>query len=190
MTAPQTPSQTVGPFFHMPLEADGNLLVPDDHPGRIDIVGRVLDADRDHVEDALVELWQANGAGRYRHPHDQRDDVAIDDDFTGFGRAPGDFETGEFRFRTVKPGPVPHPQGGTQAPHLNLIVQARGMLNPSFTRLYFPDEDEANEADPVLASVPDQRRPTLIAEQVDGEVPTYRFDIRFGGHDETVFFDF
>lgn len=191
MTAPQTPSQTLGPFFHMQLEGEGqNLLVPEGHPDGIDVVGRVLDADGDHVEDALVELWQANTAGRYRHPHDLRDELPVDEEFTGFGRAAGEFETGRFRFRTVKPGPVPHPEGRMQAPHLNLVVQARGMLNPSFTRLYFPDEAEANEDDPVLATVPSERRPTLIAEKVEGDVPTYRFDIRFGGEDETVFFDF
>lgn len=191
MSAPQTPSQTVGPFFHMRLEAEGgDVLVPDDHPDRIIVTGRVLDADRDHVEDALVELWQADAAGRYRHPHDDRDDGRLTDDFTGFGRACGDFETGEYRFQTVKPGTVPHPEGGAQAPHLNLIVQARGMLNPSFTRLYFADEAEANAADPVLRSVPEHRRSTLVAERSEDGPPTYRFDIRFGGDDETVFFDF
>lgn len=191
MGAPQTPSQTVGPFFHMRLGEEGTeLLVAEDDSDRIDIAGQVLDADGEHIEDALVELWQADQAGRYRHPHDTWNDATLDDDFTGFGRSCGEFETGAYRFVTVKPGRVPHPGGGSQAPHLNLIVQARGMLNPLYTRLYFGDEDEANAEDPVLRAVPEARRTTLIARPENGEVMTYRFDIRLGGPDETVFFDF
>lgn len=191
---PQTPSQTVGPYFTMRLSSEGDnvLTTPETVGVRIRIEGRVLDGDRNHIEDALVELWQADSGGRYHHPADDRDDVPVDPSFCGFGRCTSDFLTGAYSFLTIKPGPVPHPNGGMQAPHVSLTIQARGMLNPTFTRLYFADEQAANAADPVLQSVPETRRATLIAELVEGDdssVPTYRFDIRYQGDDETVFFD-
>jgi protocatechuate 3,4-dioxygenase alpha subunit len=189
---PETPSQTAGPYWSMRLAASGeNVLTTAETLGpRVRIEGRVLDGDGKHIEDALVEVWQANAAGRYRHPADDRDEAPLDPAFTGFGRAASDFETGEYWFETVKPGQVPAPEGGLQAPHLNVIVQGRGMLNPGFTRIYFGDETEANEADPTLARVAPERRATLIAELVEAEpTPTYRFDVRFQGPDETVFFD-
>ena len=190
----QTPSQTVGPYFSMRLSGEGDnvLTTPDTVGQRIRIEGRVLDGDRRHIEDALVELWQADSSGRYHHPADNRDDAPLDPGFAGFGRCASDFQTGAYSFLTIKPGPVPHPNGGMQAPHISLTIQARGMLNPTFTRLYFGDESAANDSDPVLQSVPASRRSTLIAETVDGgasSVPTYRFDIRYQGDDETVFFD-
>lgn len=190
---PQTPSQTVGPYFAMRIAEDGdNVLADDDTPGdRIRIEGRVLDGDRTPIEDALIELWQANAAGRYRHPHDVRTDIPLDDRFTGFGRARTDHDTGAYWFETVKPGPVPGPDGGPQAPHLNLVVQGRGMLLPTFTRVYFPDEADANATDAVLAAVPSGRRGTLVARsEHGGDRVTYRFDIVYQGDDETVFFDF
>lgn len=191
MGARQTPSQTVGPFFHMRLEEAGaELLVPEAHPDRIDVVGQVFDVSGEHIEDALVELWQANATGRYRHPHDTRSDAPLTEGFTGFGRSCGRFDSGAYRFVTVKPGRVPHPDGGLQAPHCNLIVQSRGMLNPLHTRVYFGDEEEANRRDPVLQAVPPDRRATLVARPLPEAVTTYRFDIRLGGADETVFFDF
>jgi protocatechuate 3,4-dioxygenase alpha subunit len=189
-----TPSQTVGPYFTMRLSSEGDnvLTNPETVGTRIRIEGRVLDGDRNHIEDAMVELWQADSGGRYHHPADHRDDVPADPAFTGFGRCASDFHTGTYSFLTIKPGPVPHPRGGMQAPHVSLTVQARGMLNPTFTRLYFADEQAANAADPVLQSVPAERRATLIAELLDtpdSSVPRYRFDIRYQGDDETVFFD-
>jgi protocatechuate 3,4-dioxygenase alpha subunit len=189
---PETPSQTAGPYWSMRLAGSGeNVLATTETLGtRVRIEGRVLDGDGKHIEDALLELWQANAAGRYRHPVDDRDEIPLDPAFTGFGRAASDFETGEYWFETIKPGRVPAPDSGLQAPHLNVIVEGRGMLNPSFTRIYFADEVEANAADPVLAGVPAGRRHTLIAESIEGEpTPTYRFDVRFQGRDETVFFD-
>jgi protocatechuate 3,4-dioxygenase alpha subunit len=137
----------------------------------------------------LVEVWQANSLGRYRHPDDSRDEISLDEGFTGFGRAATIFETGEYWIDTVKPGPVPDPEGEMQAPHLCLIVQARGLLNPLFTRLYFPDETEANNHDLVLRMVALERRSTLVASQEDGDPGVYRFDIRLSGEGETVFFD-
>jgi protocatechuate 3,4-dioxygenase, alpha subunit len=193
MTGP-TPSQTVGPYFTMRIggEGDNVLTTPETVGERIRVEGFVYDGDRKHIEDALIELWQANAAGRYHHATDDRDDVPFDPAFTGFGRCASDFKTGAYSFLTIKPGPVPHPNGGLQAPHLSLIIQARGMLDPTYTRVYFSDEARANAADPVLATVPADRRSTLVAERVDdgdGSVATYRFDIRYQGDDETVFFD-
>jgi protocatechuate 3,4-dioxygenase, alpha subunit len=190
----QTPSQTVGPYFTMQLSGEGeNVLTSPETVGeRIRVEGRVFDGDRRHIEDALIELWQADSAGCYHHPADDRTDTAHDPAFSGFGRCTSDFQSGGYSFLTIKPGPVPHPDGGMQAPHLSLTIQARGMLNPTFTRVYFADEAAANATDPVLQSVPDSRRSTLIAERVDSDessVPTYRFDIRYQGDDETAFFD-
>ena len=190
----QTPSQTAGPYFTMRLSGEGeNVLTSPESVGqRIRIEGRVLDGDRNHIEDALIELWQADSSGRYHHPADDRTDVPLDPAFSGFGRCASDFKTGAYSFLTIKPGPVPHPDGGLQAPHVSLTIQARGMLDPTFTRVYFDDEPDANQADPVLQSVPVHRRSTLIAEHTEGDdtsVPTYRFDILYQGDDETVFFD-
>ncbi|MEP7202736.1 MAG: protocatechuate 3,4-dioxygenase subunit alpha [Ilumatobacteraceae bacterium] len=190
----QTPSQTVGPYYTMRLSGEGDnvLTTPETLGERIRIEGHVLDGDRKHMEDALIELWQADSGGRYHHPADDRGDLAPDPAFIGFGRCACDFRTGAYSFLTVKPGPVPHPSGGMQAPHISLTVQARGMLNPTFTRLYFDDEAAANSTDPVLQTVPETRRSTLIAERLsdtDSAVPTFRFDIRYQGENETVFFD-
>jgi protocatechuate 3,4-dioxygenase, alpha subunit len=188
----QTPSQTVGPFFTLALSGEGeNVLVRSDTPGQhIRLQGVVVDGDGAPFEDALVEIWQADHAGRYRHPDDEWGTAAPGDGFLGFGRAASDFTSGLYWFETIKPGPVPHPGGGVQAPHISLVVQARGMLNPSFTRVYFSDEGEANRADPVLRGVPEDRRATLIARRREGgDRPTYDFDIRFQGAEETVFFD-
>jgi protocatechuate 3,4-dioxygenase, alpha subunit len=187
----QTPSQTVGPYFTMRLSGEGdNVLTSAETVGeRIRIEGAVFDGDRTHIEDALVELWQADAAGRYHHAADLHAD---DSAFTGFGRCASDFATGAYSFLTIKPGPVPHPNGGLQAPHLSVTIQARGMLNPTFTRIYFADETAANDIDPVLLSAPGSRRSTLIAARIEdagSSTPTYRFDIRYQGDDETVFFD-
>lgn len=187
----ETPSQTVGPFFSIGLSGEGeNVLISDGVAGvRIRLVGRVLDGEGQPVGDALIELWQANSLGRYRHPDDTRDGIVLDEEFTGFGRAATEFETGAYWFETIKPGRVPDPEGELQAPHLNLIVQARGMLNPLFTRVYFPDEEEANRSDLVMAMVPKDRRDTLVAVREGDEPAVYRFDILLQGEGETVFLD-
>jgi protocatechuate 3,4-dioxygenase alpha subunit len=191
---PETPSQTVGPYFSLRLGGEGqNVLAGPDTAGqRVRISGQVFDGDGAFIEDALLEVWQTDAEGRYRHPDDRWSDEPLDDAFTGFGRAWSDFTSGEYVIETVKPGRVPGPDGRSQAPHLSLIVQARGMLNPSFTRLYFSDEAEANDEDGVLAQVLPERRSTLIArlEDADAEPLSYHFDIRFGGDSETVFLDF
>lgn len=186
----QTPSQTVGPYFSMRLAGEGeNVLPAPSGSQRIVITGKVLDGDRNPIEDALIETWQANPAGRYNHPDDTRD-VELSPGFTGFARATSDFETGRYRVETVKPGPVPDPEGSFQAPHISVILQARGMLYQLYTRIYFSDEIEANQDDLVLRRIPASRRDTLIAQLAEGsDPPEYRFDIRIQGEDETVFFD-
>jgi len=181
-----TPSQTIGPFLHIELPYEGEeALVAPNHPGAIRLLGTVTDGQGDAVDDALIEIWQANAAGRYAHPEDSRQDVPLEDGFTGFGRCATDHE-GRFEFLTVKPGPVPGPDGRMQAPHIDVSVFARGLLNRLVTRIYFPDEGDANAADPVLSLVEDEAgRRTLIADQDDGAL---RFDIRLQGEGETTFF--
>ena len=194
----QTASQTSGPYFAYGLipEAYGhagiatNSLISDQTKGaRIRIEGQVLDGAGDPVDDALVEIWQANGAGRYAHPEDSRDEVALDPAFHGFGRAATD-TNGRYWFETIKPGPVPGPGNAPQAPHISVIITARGVLDHCFTRLYFADQAEANAIDPVLGTVEESRRGTLIAEPDTGRgLTVYSFDIHLQGANETVFFD-
>ncbi len=175
-----TPSQTIGPFFHFALPwTDGGLLVAPDAPGAVHITGQVTDGADQPVIDALVEIWQADPAGHYAHPDDPEPSA-----FVGFGRVPTD-AGGRFDFTTLKPGPVPGPSGSPQAPHLSVSVFARGLLARLSTRIYFPDEIEANASDPVLASVPPARRATLVAV-AEGDV--LRFDIHLQGEMETIFF--
>lgn len=189
-TRPLTSSQTVGPFFAPALLRDPlNVLVGAETAGeRIRVEGRVLDGDAQPVPDAMVEIWQANSHGRYNHPLDQRD-LPLDPSFTGFGRS-GTDEAGRYWFETIRPGPVPFDGERMQAPHLVVLVHARGLLNHAVTRLYFGD-DPATEADPVLALVPAGRRATLLAARGEPADATavYRFDIVLQGEGETVFFN-
>jgi len=181
-----TPSQTVGPFFHIGLPDDGgHELVPPGHPHAIRLLGTVLDGEGEPVRDALIELWQANRDGRYDHPEDAREEIPLEPGFRGFGRC-GTDTSGGYHFVTVKPGPVPHPDGAMQAPHIDVSVFARGLLKRLVTRIYFPDERDANESDPVLASVEPERRAALVAREEDGAL---RFDIHLQGDRETPFFD-
>ncbi len=180
----QTPSQTVGPFFHYGLIREGGAkLVADDHEDRIAIVGRVIDGDGQPVPDAIVEIWQADAAGRYAHPDDP-DHAAADPAFVGFGRGATQVD-GSFRFLTIRPGRAPGPGNSLQAPHIAVGIMARGMLKRLTTRLYFADAPE-NAEDPILALVPAERRDTLIARR-DGDA--WRFDIVLQGDAETVFLD-
>jgi protocatechuate 3,4-dioxygenase, alpha subunit len=183
VTLPQTPSQTIGPFFAVTLcWPDGPDVVPEGTPGAVWLGGRVSDGAGEPVSDALVETWQADGAGRFAHPDDPRGPTTLA--FRGFGRCPTDAD-GRWAVRTVKPGPLPTAEGGLEAPHVNVSVFARGLLNRVVTRVYFPDEAEANAADPVLASIPDpQVRARLVAVADGGRL---RFDIRLQGEQETPF---
>ena len=183
-----TPSQTVGPFFHDALlDEDRSELVSPEHPESIKIEGKVYDGAGEVVPDAMVEIWQANRAGRYDHPADDREDLPLDENFSGFGRSKT-VDGGRFSFTTVKPGPVPDPNGRMQAPHTMVSVFARGLLKRVVTRIYFPDEGEANAADPVLSSIEDpELRETLIAHDEGG---CLRFDIHLQGDNQTAFFEF
>jgi protocatechuate 3,4-dioxygenase alpha subunit len=189
MSSDRTPSQTIGPFFHRALlRDDSSNLAADCAMGeQIAIEGRVIDGDGRAVSDALIEIWQANGAGRYDHPDDSQHKAA-DRNFQGFGRVGTDADGG-FRFRTIKPGPVREAGDFTQAPHINVSIFARGLLDRLVTRIYFPEEP-LNDTDPVLSVVPRLRRATLIAERIGTESPyRFRFDIVLQGSAETVFFD-
>ncbi|MDR3508810.1 MAG: protocatechuate 3,4-dioxygenase subunit alpha [Caulobacteraceae bacterium] len=207
----QTPWQTVGPFFHygLPWKGGADLtggsdlgarpeLTPEGHyvlktardPGplagkMIEIVGQVFDADDVPVPDAMIEIWQANAAGRYNSPDDPREELALDAGFIGFGRG-ATSEDGEYRFNTILPGRTPGPGNSQQAPHIAVGVFGRGLLKRLVTRIYFEGE-AANDEDPILALAPAARRLTLIASKT-GEA-TYRFDIHLQGEHETVFFD-
>ena len=182
-----TPSQTVGPFFHIGTD-DGFIrgrLVEPDHHGAVRLFGTVTDGEGLPVNDSMIEIWQANAAGRYAHPEDVREDLPLDEGFDGFGRTHTDAE-GRYELRTVKPGVVPGPDGRPQAPHVDVSVFARGLLKRLVTRIYFPDEVEANEADPVLSSIEDpEARAALVAVEEDGGL---RFDINLQGDRETTFF--
>jgi protocatechuate 3,4-dioxygenase, alpha subunit len=181
-----TPFQTLGPFFDFGLILpDGGTVAKPAAAGRhIVVEGTVRDGAGNVLPDALIEVWQANAAGRYMHPADQQE-AALDPACDGFGRVPTD-ELGRFVFSTVVPGRVPGPDGSLQAPHLAIGFLARGLLTRLVTRMYFEDES-SNVTDALLALVPAERRATLLAKRVDEN--RYRFDIALQGPDETVFFD-
>jgi len=196
-----TPSQTVGPYFAYGLtphsrcdwkpdnrfdwkqSVGSNLITPDVSGDKIRIEGQILDGDGQPINDAMIEIWQADSQGRYAHPRDTR--ALPNAAFKGHGRSATD-KSGVYVFDTVKPGPVPGPNGKPQAPHIMFCIFSRGMLRQVYTRLYFEDE-KANAEDPILALVPADRRGTLIAKKTGAGA--YRFDIRVQGDNETVFFD-
>ncbi len=190
-----TPSQTVGPYFKYGLTPgndyawndafSNDLVTPDVSGERIRIVGQVFDGEGKVIPDSMMEIWQADAQGRFADPQDTR--AAPNAAFKGFGRCGAD-AAGGFEFHTIKPGPVPGPNGKLQAPHILLAVFARGMTQQAITRIYFADE-AANAADPILALVPAERRITLIATREPGDAATYRFDVYLQGDRETVFFD-
>jgi protocatechuate 3,4-dioxygenase alpha subunit len=178
-----TPSQTVGPFLSIGLTwSGGHLVVPEGTPGAIRISGVLLDGAGAPVPDGVIETWQADPGGRFDHPDDPRGAVSTSggSGFAGFGRCPTD-EDGRFEIVTVKPGAL----GDGQAPHIDVSVLARGLLDRVVTRIYFPDEEAANAADPLLSGLPPERAATLVAQPAgEGEL---RFDIRLQGENETVF---
>ncbi len=193
----ESPSQTAGPYVHIGCvpnfcgikgvwdEDLGSEMVNEETLGqRITVSGTVFDVTGTPIMDAMVEIWQADLNGIYPG-NDPRG--PSDPNFTGWGRRAGDYATGEWRFETIKPGRVPFPRAGDQAPHISFWIVARGINLGLQTRMYFPDEDNAQ--DPILSRIEHQNRvPTLIAEKT-GEA-AYRFDIRLQGDRETIFFDF
>lgn len=181
MSLPLTPTQTVGPYLSLGLPwPDGPDVVPDGTPGAVLVGGTVVDGTGALVPDALVETWQADPDGRFDHPDDPRGAAKPTvEGFRGFGRCPTDDE-GRWRIRTVLPGALPD-----EAPHIDVSVFARGLLDRVVTRIYFPEHTDAHATDPLLAAVPEARRHTLVAV---AEGPgRYRFDIRLRGEGETVF---
>jgi protocatechuate 3,4-dioxygenase, alpha subunit len=200
----ETPSQTAGPYVHIGLipqqagfdifeQPFGNVVAGANTPGeRIRIVGRVLDGLGQSCRDILVEIWQANAAGRYNHPADQQESKKLNPGFRGWGRAGTDFNTGIYEFETVKPRPVVGRNGHRpMAPHVNVWLVSRGINIGLATRMYFADEAALNEEDPVLRMIePAIRRETLLARREDGGgSAVYVFDIHLQGERETVFFD-
>ena len=198
----ETPSQTAGPYVHIGTnpnwveitgiwEGDlGLVLVQPEAKGeRILIQGRVFDGAGQPLTDALVEIWQADAAGLYNSPEERRG--RADPNFAGWGRQPTNPKTGEFRFETIKPGPVPYPDGRPMAPHITVWVVARGINIGLHTRMYFGDEEAANTADPILGRIEHRARvATLVAPRGEANgLPCYTFDIHLQGEHETVFFD-
>jgi len=195
----ETPSQTAGPYVHigcMPNFLGNEGIFPSDLGAqmlgegvtgqRISVKGRIFDATTTPVKDAMIEVWQADAAGLFNSPKENRG--TADPAFAGFGRFATDFDTGIFTFDTIKPGRVPWRDGTLQSPHIAIWIVARGINLGLHTRMYFDDEHEANKEDPVLKRVEHRKRvPSLLAEEV--EEGQYRFDIRLQGHGETIFFD-
>jgi protocatechuate 3,4-dioxygenase, alpha subunit len=182
---PPTPSQTVGPYFAIGLPwAEGPCAVSERTPEAITIRGVVYDGAGAPVPDCLIETWQPDPEGRFADLHGYGG-ASQRAGFRGFARYGDEDGDGSFEILTVKPGAVEGPGGERQAPHIAVSVLARGLLHRCVTRIYFADEAEANENDPVLARVPAARRPTLLAQLQDG---AYIFDIHLQGAAETVFF--
>jgi protocatechuate 3,4-dioxygenase alpha subunit len=176
---PGTPGQTVGPFFGYALPFGGDHeLVPASHPGALRLHGRVYDGDGAPVPDALIEVWQPDPAGELVQQQGslRRDGYT----FTGWGRCATDV-TGHYSFTTLRPGAA-----GGHAAFFALTVFARGLLDRLFTRAYLPGDDALN-ADPLLGSLPLERRGTLVAVE-DGH--GFVFDVHLQGDDETVFLAF
>lgn len=194
----ESPSQTAGPYVHIgltpnfceiagvyPSDLGAEMVNADTRGERIKIKVRVLDGAQTPLKDALVEIWQADADGLYNSPSETRG--SADANFTGWGRRATDMTTGECLFETIKPGRVPYPDGRLMAPHITLWIVARGINIGLQTRMYFPEEDEANALDPVLLRVEHKNRiPTLIARR-DGD--SHVFDVHLQGDNETIFFD-
>jgi protocatechuate 3,4-dioxygenase, alpha subunit len=188
MSLQATTWQTVGPYFRIGLQwlFDDDVAGPDAVGDRLEIHGRVLDADGQGVPDAMLEFWQANAAGHYAHSEDPQQ-KSVEAGFKGFARVPT-AEDGSFHLRTVKPGRVPGPDGKLQAPHIVVSVFMRGLLRRLITRIYFP-EDAANSEDYALNLIEPSRRPTLIAKKSPKREGSLEWNVILQGRNETVFFD-
>ena len=194
----ESPSQTAGPYVHIGCtpnfaglsgvygeDLGARMITGEARGERIIITGRIFDGAGAPLRDTLVEIWQADSAGLYNSPSEMRG--SADPHFTGFGRCATGMETGAFSFETIKPGPVPFPDGRMMAPHVSLWIVARGINVGLHTRMYFSDEAEANAADPILTRIEHRHRAESLIGRRDGD--TITFDIRLQGADETVFFD-
>jgi protocatechuate 3,4-dioxygenase alpha subunit len=182
---PSTPSQTVGPYFAIGMPwPDGPHAVAPGTAGAITIRGMIYDGAGAPIPDYLLETWQADPDGRFADLWGYGGPSELEG-FRGFARVGHEDGDGSFELLTVKPGPLTMPSGAIAAPHIDVSMFARGMLHRCVTRFYFADEEQANAADPVLATVPVPRRETLLARLADGG---YEIDIRLQGPGETVFF--
>jgi protocatechuate 3,4-dioxygenase alpha subunit len=182
---PATPAQTVGPYFAIGLPwPEGPHAVAPGTKGAITIRGSVYDGAGELIPDFLLETWQADPAGRFADLWGHGGASALEG-FRGFARIGHEDGDGSFELLTVKPGPLVMESGARAAPHIDVSLFARGLLHRCVTRFYFADEEAANAADPVLATVSPERRETLLARPVDGG---YAIDIRVQGPGETVFF--
>ncbi len=179
-----TPSATVGPYLAIGLTwSDGIWAAAEGTEGGFWIRGRVFDGAGDVVPDAMIETWQADPDGGFPSPEDPRGASSYPG-FRGYARA--ETLTGEYEVFTLKPGRVPDGEGGLQAPHIDVSLFARGILDRVVARIYFVDEAEANAEDVVLLSLPDDaaRRTLIATPSEDG----YRLDFYLQGDRETVFF--
>lgn len=194
----ETPSQTAGPYVHIGLTPNfcdiagvydtdlGTEMINDKTLGeRITVTGRIFDGAGALVRDAVVEIWQADSAGLYNSPSEMRG--TADPNFTGWGRCPTRAADGVYSFETIKPGRVPFKDGRKMAPHITVWIVARGINIGLHTRMYFPEETEANSADPLLQRIEHRERvATLVATR---DAATCHFDIHLQGPKETVFLD-
>jgi protocatechuate 3,4-dioxygenase alpha subunit len=198
MTLKESPSQTAGPYVHIgltpnhsgiegvyPADLGKQMLSPATKGTRIAVEGHIFDGGGAVVKDALIEIWQADADGHYHSPGDTRG--MADPHFSGWGRCASDMETGQFRFETVKPGSVPYPGGGMQAPHISFWIVARGINLGLNTRIYFAEDEELLASDPVLRKI--EHRDRLSTIVIPGRNGVYTFDIRLQGPNETIFFD-
>jgi len=184
-----TPSQTAGPYFHLGMTDTRSVRCiagPDEKGERVWLTCRVLDGDGVAVDDAMIEIWQANANGEYNHP-DFVLKNSMDPHWFGFGRMPTG-EDGSCQFETIKPGRVPGAGDALKAPHLNIAIFARGLLKPLHTRMYFAG-DPSNSEDLTLTLVPPPRRETLMAQPDISHLGHWHFDIHLQSEEETVFFD-
>ena len=185
MTFPLTPAQTVGPYFAIGLPwPEGPHAVAPGTPGAITISGTVFDGAGEPIPYFLLETLQADPDGRFADLHGHGGPSALQG-FRGFARVGYEDGDGSFELLTVKPGSIALASGAAAAPHIDVSLFARGLLHRCVTRFYFSDEEAANAADPVLATVAAERRESLIAKVVQGG---YTIDIRVQGPGETVFF--
>jgi len=192
---PPTLSELTGPVYGHDSFRPGDDDLTRQHPGepigeRIIVHGRVLDEDGRPVPDTLVEIWQANACGRYRHQREQHP-APLDPNFSGAGRAATDAD-GHYRFVTIKPGAYPwgnHPNAWRPA-HIHFSVFGPSFLSRLVTQMYFPG-DPLFAFDPIFQSIPDERARTRLISAFDlaATVPdwalAYRFDIVVRGRDQT-----
>ncbi|SDR48394.1 protocatechuate 3,4-dioxygenase subunit alpha [Pseudovibrio sp. Tun.PSC04-5.I4] len=194
----ESPSQTAGPYVHIGCTPNfiGNTGIFKEDLGakmvnqltkgkRVTVKGRVFDGTGTALKDAMLEIWQADADGLHNSPSEPRGEA--DPNFTGWGRQPVNIDSGEFCFETVKPGGVPFPDGRAQAPHISFWIVARGINVGLNTRMYFPEDEEANAADPYLSRIEHRVRVQTLIAQKTGDA--YVFDIHLQGDNETVFFD-